>query len=417
MKLFLSEFIICFFLLTSVFFNVIFSQNIKLGFMYEKSENYSHLLNPLVYIYNADNEKNILFSRKFSGKNENKIEVLYPLYSYINNYYKTESQLLGIFNITKYKNHPDGEDDSDYIFFPAAMAGKDKKKWSYFCLFPLAGNLKGKLGKDEISFVLFPFYMKTVYKNIFVKHYLYPFIANGYSDNEKNYSYKKIFPFYSEEKYKNKTSKNFLWPFYNFEEIIESDGTVFKSFNIFPFYGIENNKNGKYISYFYPLIKYKQNNHKEYFSVFPFYEHIRDKNFFKENYFFLYGKTVFFEKNIKKKYYLFPIITEYKDDRSNIYRLNIIPFYKKYRDMENEIFQVFPIVKIKKKYGKTTGLHLFAFDMFLRETSVEKNYARFWRLFNYTNENKLIKFDGFYKTISYVKNDESMKLSVFPLFT
>ncbi|HPG31726.1 MAG TPA: hypothetical protein PLQ81_13135 [bacterium] len=395
------------------------AHNIKLGFLYENSgvEEYKHILNPVFYIDSSGSGKNILLARKSNANKENRFELLYPLFSAVDNSYKRETQLFGIFNITDYKNGLDCKSDKDFIFFPSIMTGKDAGKLSYFCVFPIAGNLKGKLGKDEIDFLFFPLYMRTKYQGIIINHYAYPLFASGHSKTGSQYVYKKIFPFYSTEKTNKKISKNIFWPFYRTETSENENGSKYNSFSILFIYGEDNNKTGKYISYFYPFIKFKKNHSDKYLSVFPFYERIIDAGIIKKKYCFLAGKTFFPEKQIEKKYFFYPLITRYDDKTGQISKLNILPFYKSYKELNVKKEQFFPFIKIKKINGLIVEANILALDLFLNETSVEKNYARFWRIFNFSKKETGTKADLLYKTFEYANSNESTGFSFFPLFS
>ncbi len=51
--------------------------------------------------------------------------------------------------------------------------------------------------------------------------------------------------------------------------------------------------------------------------------------------------------------------------------------------------------------------------MFLEETSVEKNYARFWRIINYYRQNNDIKLELLYNFISIEKRKGKFGVSFF----
>ena len=383
------------------------------GIIYKNENGYTHILNPLFQKFDLQNEIRYPFFRKTECDSEKRIEVLYPFYYSINRPDCDERQLFGIFNFTNYKNHPDGRTDKDYSFVPLIFWGIDDREGTYFVFLPVYGNLYDKFGKDEISFFLFPLYMKTRYKDEVIHNYLFPLIASG---GDSKSEILRIFPFYYRKKTEKLFEKSIMWPFFSrSEEIVSKDNRkTLRSLRIFPFYADEQRRDGDYRSYLYPLIKFKRGGLSEYFAILPFFERINFPEYKKFSALLLYNKII--TPNYRQTFFLYPFIKEFSNKENTEKSFCFLPFYKYVKKKETVKWQLFPLIKYSgtgKGIEKKFELNVLALDLFLDETSIEKNYARFWRLMNYYKKNDGYKLELLFNLMGFEKKDNKFRITVF----
>ncbi|HON55385.1 MAG TPA: hypothetical protein PLJ38_00030 [bacterium] len=395
------------------------NQNYDYGFIYEKTDNYEKILNPLTEKYIENSEIRLPLYRSEKYANSKILELAYPLFSYIDNEYKEDYQLLWLFKYTNYKGHQDQNHiDKDWFIFPNILKGKDTKEGDYFAVLPLFGNIRGRLGKDEIKFIMLPIYMKTRYKQTEINHYLYPIFA--YSNNNPNYHYFKLFPFYANERRIDYQERSILWPFYKSSELQtknkQNEIVSLKSQYIFPLYAVERRPDAEYKSYLYPILKYKVNAPNEYFSFFPLYERIHSNNYSKNSIlFFVYNHT---KKNNKTNLDLiYPLIKKTNDPSENKSELYILPIYKYRKSNDELIHQFFPIYKYSHTAQNVKQLNVLGLDLFLKDTSIEKNYARYWRILNYYRQNNDFDINFLFNILRYKKEENKIKFSIFPVLS
>ncbi|HOK39601.1 MAG TPA: hypothetical protein PLD27_00985 [bacterium] len=404
--------IIYLFLITNLF-----SDEINYGFIYriikEKTEYREQILGPIYNknISDTTEEIDFLFYKSYRDTSKNKETKAY-LYPFIQQKKSDISKSFFIFPIYSYtavKHNNDTEfNDVDLFLLPSIFYGYDKKEGNYFAFFPIAGNMKGKLGKEEINFFLFPLYLKTKYKDDIIKNYFYPFIA--FADNE-NLHIKKFFPFYGEIERKGKYEKKFvMYPFYQ-ERNNYINNQKYTSKIYFPIYGIENYPGARYKSYLYPIIRYKENDFKNNFSILPFIIKERSYNYSKTYYSFIYGEKEDKTNKVKSGYYLFPIgHFHYQEKNDGYYKDNyFLPFIKYYKKYEKEdkqsVFQFFPLFKVNKNNG-LMKLSIPSLEIFLKGNTVEKKYSNLWNFIRIEKNSNEFILNILWSFIEFQKNKQ-----------
>jgi hypothetical protein len=93
-----------------------------------------------------------------------------------------------------------------------------------------------------------------------------------------------------------------------------------------------------------------------------------------------------------------------------------LPFYKYRVEDKKKYLQIFPFYKTIKS-DKEFSFYFLGLDLFLKDTVLEKNYARFWRIIDYNRQNNNFDLKLFYSLINIYKTNENAGISFFPVFS
>jgi len=165
------------------------------------------------------------------------------------------------------------ESDDDVSIFPFAFWGEEPGEGPYFLLFPLYGELKGKLLADEIRLRGFPLYADTRTSGWQSKHVLWPLIAWGEGDDRSHF---RVLPFWSESDNETSSRRSALWPFIHWNTQQQGDRELSGWF-VFPFVGRRTADDGssRQTTVLYPLFQFASDDKTgdEYTGIlWPFYK-------------------------------------------------------------------------------------------------------------------------------------------------
>ncbi len=134
----------------------------------------------------------------------------------------------------------DHDSDDDTALFPLLLWGHEPNEGSYFLLFPLGGNLKGKLVSEEIRMGLFPLWVRTRAGSWTSTHLLWPLIAWGTGDGRSHF---RVLPFWSQSDGATGSRRSALWPLvhWSHETVGERE---FDGWMVFPFVGRKTARDG-----------------------------------------------------------------------------------------------------------------------------------------------------------------------------
>jgi hypothetical protein len=173
----------------------------------------------------------------------------------------------GLYESVDYK-HSGNKKDYDNGFFPLFLYGNgDKPEDKYFLLYPIGGNMHGKLGYERISPWVFPGV---------ALFFLYP-PSGLFTWRTLFYALAACIPVYTEFEFKDYSATAIFWPF-----ITWGKGRIREDFRFLPFYA-HNKKDGWYDNYQYLLLinyreMYLSDDERYTFFFFPFFGKKWSKN-------------------------------------------------------------------------------------------------------------------------------------------
>jgi len=173
----------------------------------------------------------------------------------------------GLYGSTDRK-HLDSKKDYDSGLIPLYLYGSgDRVKDNYLFVYPIGGNIRGKLGYERISPYIFPG---------IALFFLYP-PSGFFTWKTMFFALASLIPVYTEFEFKDYKGYAILWPF-----IAWGKGDKREDFRFLPFYA-HNSKDGQYDNYSYLLLinyreLYLSNDERYTFFFFPFYGKRWNKN-------------------------------------------------------------------------------------------------------------------------------------------
>jgi hypothetical protein len=394
------------------------------------------------YIYSRDKKTRTRSFMLLAGDQEKEIWGKQYSSSYIIPFYYYNYSEIGEHSIKK-----------ESFFFPSIFQTEyDNKKYSSFTMFPFYFNGYDKrYDYDSEWFNIFPAYSysrekSNIYKSYGViagtrdekimdkqyhSSYLFPFY---------NYSYKKIYHHTENPKYK---GKHFSWKTRPKDFYIE-DITVARKSYIFPTIYSTEYENGKYsdkslFPFYNKGFDHQKGSDKEWFRVFPFYSHKRDKEDVSKNYMVLAGTTeqTIAGKQYSSSYFLpfyyngYSVNTDYKpnpkyngqkmeySDRPDDYYLKIETAEKKTyifpniftsenRDKKESSFTFFPFLfHDKTEEYEESGSPFSIYQRHKSFTNDNLHMQLLWYMYYYDRDQSEIVnyiFPSYYSSTSRKKN-------------
>jgi len=336
------------------------------------------------YEYTADNSADTVIYRPFfmeanSGNNMFQASLMPLLYWR----YKSERNdvvkgLFGFYESDSYSHKREG-DDYDSGLAPLFLYGNgDNDTDRYLFVYPIGGNLRGKLGHDRISPWIFPGV---------ALFFLYP--PSGFFTLQTLFLTLGLFiPVYTEFEFKDYTGKAVLWPLVKWGR-----GDKRYDFRVMPFYA-HNYKEGWYDTYSWLLlINYREIYFKDdtryTFFFFPFYGKKWSDSGDIKSYtilwpFFSWGYD---KKTNDRSYNLpWPLVQIRDCDKPKIRSRIFFPFYGRYNYRNSETFFVTPLyIRLKKEtesYSSAYHVTCLLLWYFKRDySSAHEYYGNSWRYF------------------------------------
>lgn len=388
------------------------------------------LLGPFITV-NKDQQRSEyglrpLFYRLDDEKNDHsELDVVYPLFTYWQKDNMKSVQFL--LYLMKYDSEKldNGFTEREFTFFPFIFykdALEDDK--DHFGVFPVYGNLKNSFSKDEIKFLLFPLFMKTKDEGNETTSILWPFFST-YSGDHEGF---RIWPIYGKRtKEKNDLNEEFImWPFYvRNEKQFYGERIYTKSF--FPFYSEAELLGIRHRSYFWPLInrtESEQEGFERWDVPWPLVNITRGKKY-QTRIFPFYSRSESEEKD-EDGFILWPIyrystihLEDYTREKKNLFLfLYKQEIYKPKTDegKNGKRIDLWPLFTYSS-IGNSSHFHILTiFEPFIRSNDrLYRNYAPFWRLFEWKKEGELSKASLLWDIISLKKSGEGSVFKIKPL--
>jgi hypothetical protein len=288
----------------------------------------------------------------------------------------TTKGFFGFYESTDYK-HSNGERDYDNGLIPLFLYGKgDRERDNYLFVYPLGGNIRGKLGYERISPYVFPG---------IALFFLYP-PSGFFTWKTLFWTLASLIPVYTKFEFKEYNGYAILWPF-----IAWGKGDKREDFRFLPFYA-HNSKEGKYDNYSYLLLinyreLYLSKDERYTFFFFPFFGKRWSKNERMKSYtilwpFFSWGYDL--DKNETSYNLPWPLVQVADSDSPKMKKRIFFPFYGTYETSTYDSMFVGPFyfrIKRDASYYKSEYHVSFIIAwLFKREyPNGHEYYGRSWR--------------------------------------
>ncbi len=286
-----------------------------------------------------------------AGTDSERFDFVYPLLTY--NRYGEEHRWQFLQLLSQIGGHNAQEKPvKRFTMFPIYFQQRSPEpSLNYTALFPVYGDLQGRLFRDEIHFVLFPLYSKTRKKDVVTENYLYPIFHVRHGEALEGWQF---WPLTGHE-HKDVTTRTNMWG--ELETVPGHD----RRFVLWPLFFNEHNNTGT-------------DNPERRQALLPFYSYQRSP---------LRDSTT----------YLWPIGPTITDDRTNKYHevgapwplivfahgegktaSRVWPFYSRVHNAAQESdFYMWPVYKYNRFQGDTLDRQRTRILFFLYNSMTEKN--------------------------------------------
>jgi hypothetical protein len=301
---------------------------------------------------------------------------------------------------------PDETGNHRFTLFPLYFQQRSTNPTNnYTALFPIYGELKGRLFRDQIDFVLFPLYSKTRKKDVVTYNMPYPFFHLRYGDSLHGWQF---WPLYGREHKDVTTITNgfgeaqingghdssfVLWPF--FTDTLSGIGTdnPLKQQLLIPFYSLYRSKLRDSTTYFWPLgVTHTDNREKkftEWDAPWPLIEFARGEGKTTSRVWPFYSRS--HGQYLEDNWYLWPV---YKYNRVNAppldrKRTRILFFlYSDTIEKNTETgasrrrTDFLPLFTHQRDFNGNERLQIFSIlePIFPASKSIERDYSPLWAL-------------------------------------
>jgi hypothetical protein len=317
------------------------------------------------------------------------------------------------------KGDPQGGANDRWMLFPFLAGGDVAQKGSYFAFFPFAGKVRGLLGEEQIDFVMFPAYARVRNKGADSHHVLWPFYNHIEGGGKSGW---RIWPFYGRYRWAAEDGRErydrlfVMWPFYFHQRNEENTLHPSRLFFIFPFYGESESdatftrtilwpffnstldkRTGKKVLYGF-LLPYRF--HEGQFDLWPFFG-IKHYSF---------REVIPSGESYRKfrQFILWPIerYAWEEDERFVATRFWLIPFYWRFHEVRKEDraeeleWKIWPLATYHKRVDDVS-FFFPALYPFRQEVPLERLYARLWRLFLWRDTPTWSGWEALYALLSY----------------
>jgi hypothetical protein len=371
----------------------------------EKQESRLDVLGPLYSYQSTPEGDSHAFRPLFVGefpkdKEYTQMLFLWPLGLFRQEPGQTRIWVLPFYYFNDLKRPEAGERDFDWFFLPfAAFGGVDTKEGAYLALLGW-GNIKGLLGYDEIELRPFPFYVKARDGEYETRGYLWPFFRFGDGGGKHFRFYCMLYSYYEKEgKFRR---RSYLWPIIHYNEEDLHKRHPYTEFEVFPFYGESVSDIAVSRTFLWPLFSYAyntQSGYREYNIPWPFFKTRTDK---EVNEFRIWPFYWEFQRDMGKLgkeeelMLLWPIYWHTMSDYLTFHKESryVLPFYwSHYREAKgkggktNERVKLWPFLSYEKKEDDTVRYRALSplwFDDYL-PYGIEKAWLPFVTMFDYSS--------------------------------
>ena len=321
---------------------------------------------------------------------------------------------------------PEGERKTDYTVFPLFFWGTSPSDQKYFAFFPIYGTLKNRLARDENFFVLFPIYNHSRINDHHSKNVLFPIISWSYGGGRRAHRVIPFYTFYHKEGEPELWS--FLWPIVHFSK---SDGTerVPRSmFMIWPLFGWDNDRQKDRLFVLWPFFSYDSVPNTDYYNwigPWPFFRLQKGRDVRRTQIWPFYGQV--YEKGVYRKYVLWPLLRWSNQDAERVEQhdwsfamfLQTKHYHDKVQDTKADRIMCWPLWRYFKQADGSKQFVALAPLYYWDEYGFERNYSRFWRVFEYVENPKddETSYRFIWRVVRYDKLGDYSTLNVLgPLF-
>ncbi len=397
----------------------------------EKGTKTIDALGPFVSYKRGEHEKEygfrpIFYNYRNYNKDMTSFDFLYPLSTHRTFEGDTKFQMLVYIFFYRSDIRPSGFVEKDFTFFPFVFSKRaEDPEESYFAFFPFGGRVKNKYGKDEISFFLFPLFMQTKKDGVTNNNFIWPFIGSYHGEGVRG---GRLWPVYG-KRYKPDTfSESFaLWPIFLNREI-EFMGYEAKMKAVMPFYYGVDFPGRKQRTYLWPFFNTIDNTERGFkrWDMPWFFVSISRGSVHTNRLWPLYSKRR--EEGYETGFLLWPLY-QYKFADLETYRQERRTFalflYKDIKDKpiqeggkSGRAIHFWPLFSFKSKTDGPAHFHLISpLETFLPENPPrERNWAPFWRIFNWERDEEGNEFSSFlWNTLRTEHTKESTKIELRPI--
>jgi len=390
-------------------------------------------------------------------------EVLWPFLEWREGAQKSEFYFRPFYNRQVFKDQGRVETEFLYPFGYGTFAGEKRERWFWplfslgsdnrgegrerhfallpfilwqeradkpdeFMLFPFYGQLYQRLHREEIQFILWPLYTREKKPDAQAWSVLFPIFRYEARDNGVAY---KFWPLFGHAHREGKESKTFvLWPFYQEQWVNLDRGGKWESVFVFPFWGHESSPAGYAWTCLWPFFDYSHRfagDERSWNAPWPILGATTGDNRHAHRlwplYTYSYSRDA--DEARSRLIILWPLIWRTKAVRAKeqceASSFRIIPLFWWQRDREKEsegsLVQVWPLFKVTHELDGSAQAE-FPSILPLRRAGFERNYAPFFRLFEWRREaDGATRYSLLWRVVRVERGADWAGVEVWPLFS
>ena len=278
-----------------------------------------------------------------------------------------------------------------FMVLPLYFQGRDKAGQGYTALFPVAGSIHEFLGQDAMSFFLFPLWSYSSINSVETRSVLWPIYSRT---KGKGISRFRVFPFYGYARHRARYEKGFVgWPFYTWAHFTYPDAQG-HGYIVFPLWGRFKMPDQDAWLILPPLFRFSRGERMDYsYAPWPFFQ--RSRGQIERLYFWpIWGRRTL--AGVRSTFFLWPIFRSERVDRGATIRRRFwaLPVVFSQVDIRRAAgdepartvmrhHRVWPLVSYRQEEN-TRRLRLLELWPLWGASPVERNWAPFWTLFDWT---------------------------------
>ncbi|NQT19569.1 MAG: hypothetical protein HQ592_07680 [Planctomycetes bacterium] len=284
----------------------------------------------------------------------------------------------------------DGRRNIDHMIFPLFWWGTSPPEEKYFAFFPFYGTIRSRLARDEIFFVMFPIYGRSKLKGHVANNVLFPLIAWTYGGDRRS---SRVLPFYSRFKVAGEPEIwSILWPFIHFSRSTGEERLPRNYFYFFPLLGWDRTMTQHKWTALWPFFSGGTKPGTDYYQwigPWPIVRFQKDRGLLRRQIWPFYGYL--YQYKGTTRYIMWPVYRHYYKDTEKfrqrewfiLYLLQNKIYYDKITGQEQIRRMFWPFFRYFKKGDGSKHFMAFSLLWYWNERGFERNYSRFWRIFEY----------------------------------
>jgi len=349
----------------------------------------------------------------------NTTNALYPIYLHRDSVLGTKTWILPLYY--RHRNTAGGQDEVDSRIFPILWWGRvDGEK--YFAFVPFYGTIRKRLARDEIFLVMFPLYSRSKLEGHTANNVLFPLIAWTYGGNRKS---SRVIPFYSFYQRRDEPEIwSILWPFIHFTNSKGTETKPRSMFYLFPLFGWDNTPRRRSWTALWPVFSFAKDPESGYYSwigPWPILRLQKDKDLLRTQVWPFYGHLR--QKGMTFRYYMWPVYRQRDKEAERVAQhewsvlliMGTRVFIDKVENTRDVRARFWPLYRYFRKKDGSKHFYIFNPLFWHDELGFERNYSRFWRIFEYVDDKqydetscrfvwRLIRYDRYkkYRTFNFI---------------